>query len=176
MPTTTFSLVVLDTGHWTTPLEDYHQKSQGGETWDDFWRKRPITIEGEPMVTWDQLPDSMEAYRPVEGDTAQLHPLHAAHYRVPWFQCITHGCHEHYGKKSDSRFWPTRRTDTRGRPKPVIRTYSRGKPEETLVIDEWFAFELRPFGQQENPLLLRMLTAQPRNVYMCTAWGNNDPH
>ena len=31
MPMTTFSLVVLDTGHWTTPLEDYHQKSQGGD-------------------------------------------------------------------------------------------------------------------------------------------------
>ncbi|CCC05712.1 hypothetical protein SMACR_09942 [Sordaria macrospora] len=163
-------------GRWTDPLDDFHQKSQAGETWDDFWRKRRITIEGESMAKWDQLPDDMEAYMPVAGDTAQLHPLHFAHYRVPWFQCVTHGCHEHYGKKRDNRFWPTRRTDAQGRPRPVTRTYSRGRAEGSLIIDEWFAFGLRPFGPQENPLFPRRLTVRPLNVYTCTAWGNNDPH
>ncbi|KAK3344620.1 hypothetical protein B0H65DRAFT_523772 [Neurospora tetraspora] len=165
----------LATGHWLDPLEDYHQKGQEGEKWDDFWKKRAFIIEGEPTTSWDDLPCQMGAYQPVEGDTAQMHPLHLLHFRMPWFQCITHGCHEHYGKKRDNRFWPVRRTDAQGQPKPVTRTYSRGRPQDTLIIDEWFAFSLRPFGRQEEWLSPRRLAARPLNVYTCTGWGN-DPH
>ena len=112
------------TGHWTDPLEEYYRKSKENEKWDGFWKKRAVVIEGKSTKTWDESPREAEAYQPIERDTAQMHPLHFAHYRMPWFQCVTDGCHEHYGKNQDNRFWPTRRLDKQGEPKPVTCTYS----------------------------------------------------
>ncbi|KAJ4350536.1 hypothetical protein N0V85_009702 [Neurospora sp. IMI 360204] len=164
------------TGHWTDPLEHYRRKSQDNEKWDEFWKKRAVVIEGKPKVSWGDAPEPARAYQPVEGDTAQLHPLHYLHYRMPWFQCITESCHEHYGKKRDNRFWPTRRLDAQGQPRPVTRTFSRGSPQSTLLFDEWLAFSLRPFGKQDEWLSPRKLTARPLNVYTCVGRGDADSH
>ncbi|WPJ67039.1 hypothetical protein SMAC4_14114 [Sordaria macrospora] len=164
------------TGHWTDPLEEYYRKSKENEKWDGFWKKRAVVIEGKSTKTWDESPREAEAYQPIERDTAQMHPLHFAHYRMPWFQCVTDGCHEHYGKNQDNRFWPTRRLDKQGEPKPVTCTYSRGQSQDVLIIHKWFAFNLQPLGTQEKWLPPRRLAARPRNVYTCTRWGNSDPY
>ncbi|KAK4170589.1 hypothetical protein QBC36DRAFT_201090 [Triangularia setosa] len=162
----THSSICQKEGNWMAPTKEFEGKADEKlfweeKGWETFWDKRKFTSLGEgtlpgtvPVYAW---------YVPCPGDTTQVHPQHPEHRRVPWFQCITHGCVEHHAAKNFHGHWPVRKTRN-GRTVPVKRTWSRYDSTELEIEDYLLWNEGMVIQKKDN---LQVITFWPRNARTC---------
>ncbi|KAK4650901.1 hypothetical protein QC762_0114830 [Podospora pseudocomata] len=162
---------------WTIPGKQYGKhriaviqawpKKLEYKSWEEYWKDKKVASIGIAKLPGDT--PTLTRYIPCEGDTAQLHPRYPEHRRVPWFQCITHGCVEHHQSKSLHGHWPVRKVGKEGKPQPVRKTMARWE-KANEELDDYLLWKTGKAAQLENGLQVIQFT--PRWAACCLGYTN----
>ncbi|KAK4170567.1 hypothetical protein QBC36DRAFT_158777, partial [Triangularia setosa] len=138
--------------------------------WKEFWEKRKYASIGLALLP-GEVPEEEWNTHWIK-DTPQLDPQHEAHRRVPWFQCISHGCQEHHQTKSLNGHWPVRRIK-KGDRVPVRKTFARwGHPSQELNDSYlWTQGDTVQITKEQQ-----VIQFWPKNARCCvnSEWGINE--